>query len=376
MRVHTDVLARWSLRTTTWVAVCCATATLGAQSPTTEPDAQSCRGCGIAISRVLVLGDHSGGISPLSRVAVDRGGRFYVASGNVPGQILVFDPRGTLLRRIGGPQPGRSPLADVTAIAVGRGDTLYAVDRTRDRIVLFSPQGNAVRAISANGLTIYSLVPLESGQLVVQGARTSPQLVGFPLHLLDGSGRLVRSIDPPTAMYRVGQFPDFRPVAPAARAGGIWLAAPNRYEVTLWSTEGRQLRTISRAPPWFRAWNQLSRPFTSPAQTAITAIHQDADGLLWVVTRVPDPTWRVPAGHPDSREAEVSSASQSARYLDTVIEVIEPDSGRVVAAAHDSGLPFRFLGDHLAYRLIDGAQGSTRVEILRVRIINSGRRGR
>jgi hypothetical protein len=97
------------------------------------------------------------GFSRVSGIDVDDDGNVYVLEGLVP-EIRVFDPQGTLLRRIGRRGAGPGEFENPPRFGV-IGDTVWTVDNQAKRITLFDREGTVL----STGRQEDVLVPLPSG---------------------------------------------------------------------------------------------------------------------------------------------------------------------------------------------------------------------
>jgi hypothetical protein len=141
------------------------------------------------------------------------------------------------------------------------------------------------------------------------------------------SARVVRSFGPSWSL------PDFRTMAATMRApsaSGIWTASLEQYRIEHWSPQGQLQRVLERTPAWPpRATEGLGTPTIEPPNS-IQAITEDSAGRLWVFISVAAPTWR--EGWPANIRGEMSMSSIALeKMLRTLVEVIDPVAGRVVA---------------------------------------------
>jgi hypothetical protein len=118
---------------------------------------------------------------------------------------------------------------------------------------------------------------------------------GVALHFLsvdDDDMRITRSFGPESLPPRRYDFPRLWQVLTPS-AGGFWAASVSRYHLTRWTSDGRLLASLTRDPAWFENTGAtgIGTP-TQPPPPAITAVHEDDEGLLWVFVRVPGRTWR------------------------------------------------------------------------------------
>jgi hypothetical protein len=118
-----------------------------------------------------------------------------------------------------------------------------------------------------------------------------------------------------------------------SKAGRFWLARVNKYEIELWDTTGAILQRLVMRQSWFREWSSLPSlmPWREAWPAQIVGIQEAPDGLLWVATWLARRDWR-----PAPADSSVSE-SAATDYLDTVIDVIDPTAGRLVATTTLTG---------------------------------------
>ncbi len=116
--------------------------------------------------------------------------------------------------------------------------------------------------------------------------------------------------------------------------GRVWWAHPTEYvvEARLPGDSAGWIRLEGR-PGWFLPGPPgPGFPLDDPYPSVIGALRVH-DGLVWVGTMVADPNWA------EYGEPSLSEPLDMTRLLDTVIEVIDPGTGEMVArAVHDEVL--------------------------------------
>ncbi len=123
---------------------------------------------------------------------------------------------------------------------------------------------------------------------------------------------------------------------------GFWAASVyNRYELGLYDPSAEAVRVLRRSPTWFHPYEGFwSNSPDRPAPPVLLGAWQDADGLVWTLTRIPDPHWREavePYDSPEGRRTYLPTDQN--RAYDTMIEVIDPGSAEVVhRERHDAGI--------------------------------------
>lgn len=323
-----------------------------AQQQTVISGAPSCRRCEIRLTELLRLGDREGpGIieHELVSAARDSRGRYYL-HGPYATEIKVYGPDGAYLTTIGRVGSGPGEFRGISFIAIGAGDTIHVLDWSNMTWTVLSPEYGLVRSVRLEFNPDPNGVVLPSGDLVLVKGIASPERAGLPVHLVTRDGRNSRSFGSETRVHRPDiPYVDGRAIA-VGTDGNIWLGYRNQYRLELWSPDGRVLRTITRDVGWFPSWfRPMSREELCPRgegepRPLLSKIHQDENGLLWVATAVADRNWR---------EAVTGVADCHVRiedwqsYLDTMIEVLEPRSGEVLAALRWPYPIAEFLGDGL-----------------------------
>ncbi len=335
------------------------------------PDAPTCPRCRITLTKVATLGLADDPASPQGWVSLSRDsrGRFYVASAGGAEGVLVYDARGRFLRVLG--RRGRGPGEYLFAreVRVAPGDSIYVSDPAQRRLTVLGPDHRVARTVPAPA-EVAGVLPGRGGEVVVQALDRSPALVGYPLHRLASTGRVVASFGSRRPATRRDRPYDDPRAVNRARNQGVWSARLNRYRVELWDASGRPVLALERSPSWFVPWTRhpgVREDEVRPVPL-LQAVREDARGRLWVFVRVPDARWRAasaPAPAERRRERGVVPANQLRRYLDTVVEVLDPRTGRILASTRLEGVFAAFLvsGGNLAYTRRETAEGIEKVEV-------------
>lgn len=131
---------------------------------------------------------------------------------------------------------------------------------------------------------------------------------------------------------------------------------------------------VRRDPSWYQSDGVLGKFSRSrPAATRIRDIHEDEDGLLWVLVMVPDERWA---------ESLVSSpegdriVDRNASY-DTVVEVLDPGRGLLLASTRYDQYLTQFLEDgRVASYLEEGSDDApAQILIWRPMVVGDGKNG-
>jgi hypothetical protein len=295
------------------------------------PRQPGCRGCSIEFQRIATLGQADGpGIieGDNTSAVADGRGRYFLYYAYRP-WVKVYDAQGRFIKSLGREGEGPGEFRGVGIVRVSAGDTIHVFDGDNPTHSVFSPSLEFVRSNRLQIVPQVTGVALGGNRAVLAVPIHTPERVGLPLHLVD-RGRLVRSFGSESGAYRpdIPYFDD-RAIAPAS-GGNLWVAHRNRYQIELWSTDGRKLREYRRSVEWFppllRNWSISPN---TPPPTRLQQVWEDPEGRLWVKMGVADRNWRraVRRGGPHGYTIDNDDD-----YLDTVIEVIEPRRGRVLAS--------------------------------------------
>ena len=315
------------------VLLCVAIAGCRAQAPPPEASAPCPLGdCQIELEHITRITDADDpGILPthVFRPQETEAGTFVSASLDET-QIAEFGPDGRLTGVIGraGQGPGEFGIA-ITPIP-GPGDTLFVPDLAQARISMFGPD----RALAGTlPMPFFFFVPAfvmpDGSFLVAEQIRTS-ESIGYPMHVVDREGRVVRSFGTDEPQYR----PDLnhiltRNVAPG-RDGTVWAMAPARYILERWDpSTGEQLQSTRIRSDWFRESTEPYTDETVRPLPLVVGLWEDEHGLVWTIVRDADVDWAPP---PRANEHRPVDRQQYSRTYDWVIEVVDPGSGRVLAS--------------------------------------------
>lgn len=332
----------------------------------------ACTTCRIEMQRIATVGEREdpGGVGPSQVLARDSRGRFFHSHRGSPGQLLVFGPDGHFLRAIGRRGDGPGEFRAISRVIVGRGDTLFVFDGAARRLTVLSPALELVRTqrmpVSAGSA---STLIRPNGEIVVSADVRSPDRVGYPLHLVDGEGSIVRSFGAVRPVLRPGvAYSMYRALA-WDRSGDVWAAQKNRYLVELWDLSGQLHRVLERDARWFRPWE--TDPPISPDHAPdprLQAIEIDSAGRLWILAMVADPHYRDALIRRDGPRGPRYEFTEQDRVFDSIIEVIDPVSGRLLSSLRVPQVLHNFAGPGLVFGSREDADGMPFLDVWRVHL--------
>jgi hypothetical protein len=362
------ILSMWVLAL---VALCGPARDARAQQRMQVPDRPTCPTCMITLARVATLGAAPGEPALDSRgpIVRDSRGRLYVGSLIERGKIAVYDSTGHFLRTIGTVGNGPGEFLIVLDLAISSGDTLHVFG---DRHSVLSPAYEFVRSApyrgtyGGSGTVFYS-----SGAFVMGADRASRDGLVLPLHLLNAHGGIVRSFGAAGAgSPRSRGYNAERKIAPA---GGdrLWAGLATQYQLELWDSAGTLHRVLTRSPAWFQPWETRvpGREDQVRPMPMLRNVRQDAAGHLWTLISVADAHWTQGSAPQGRREPTgVLSGAEKSKYYDSIIEVLDPQAGRLIASTRFGELLTSVPNSDLVYTYREDAEGNVLVDLWRVQL--------
>jgi hypothetical protein len=282
-----------------------------------------------------------------------------IVTSETPGPPLLFGMDGRLIR----PLEGNARVPDIyrkaSAMARGRGDSIYIVDEMAKQLVVLGPYLNAVRTVPLSD-SVRGIVGLPRGDVLVVSPSTSGGIT-HPLLWLPAAGESLLpfdnfSVDSPS---EAAPLYSSRVVASARDGEHFWVAHPLRYAIEKRTLDGELVQLIERDVHWFPPSMTLAPENAESQPTArVTGIWEDGRGLLWVQTSTADGRWPSALGSLTGVDGVTRYFVESRDlYRDTRIEIIDPFSGSLVATEKfDTELPTFSPGPFLS-RVVVGPTG-------------------
>jgi hypothetical protein len=235
--------------------------------------------------------------------------------------VTVYDSNGKYVTALGRAGTGPGEIALLQTFLVTPQDSIILFDQTK--MSVYSPSYQFVRDVPTVTPSIVGRpwVLLQNGNVVFQSTFSTPDRVGYPLHVLSRNGNLLRSFG--------SEVPTARPDRPfelrrqIGWAGGnlVWSAHSSRYQLELWDIDGTLRKTLIREASWFQPWTSYDQAYSSPR---VLAVRQDSQGLLWTVLQIPDKNANL--------SQLVAGLASNNLLFHTLIEVIDPNSGTLIAS--------------------------------------------
>jgi hypothetical protein len=240
-------------------------------------------------------------------------------------QVLAYSATGALLRTIGRAGQGPGEFRDISALAVGRGDTLFVNEASTHRITAIAPDYSIGR-LTLTGMEVFSFLPAAGGHTIVHGMARDGAGTARPLHVLDPKGQMLASFGPATTKDSVGMPGQaFVISASTTAAGTFWVNTMGTVPVSasLWTESGAILTALTGTPKWV----------SSNANAGVYRIWDSGDGLLWLFGSIRDPNWRQSprAGTGFETHGFALRDDPGAKY-DGTIDIIDLRSGKYLVS--------------------------------------------
>jgi hypothetical protein len=334
------------------------------------PDAVTCGTCRVELQPIATLKDDPDRGVAFTDVAVitrSRNGNFFVTATADPYKVVEYEPSGARILRVHG-RSGRGP-GEVLAAGppVFLGDTLVVADPRQQRFLLQTRDGAAIHTVAIPG-RFAAYLGLPDGQFLVNAIMQHPSALGYPLHVVSRSGDLVRSFGADRASYRP-EVPALhtRKLA-AAPAGRFWSAGISTFEVDLYDAAGERHASFSRVGSLFQSWERTpGEPREVRPTVSLLGLWQQGNHL-WITYLTPDANWRA-TRPPSARRREPAlpppTPEEANRIWDTVVEVIDLDSRRVLTRARFDAVMRPTYEGGLLWRYEEDAEGLPTLRVLR-----------
>lgn len=306
---------------------------------------------------------------------LDSRGRVYVI-GNYSTYINVFNQDGSFLRQVGREGDGPGEYRGIGRIAITKGDSVVVFDQVLRRYTVLSPDYRYVRSERLPVGPEPQTVLMPDGFFIFNVPMYTPLQVGLPLHLVSPRGYLVRSFGSESGVYRPDvPYLDRRAIA-VHDTTTVWSAYRTQYVIDLYDIRtGSKIKEITRSTPWFPPNFKPLKGRVEPdkPEPFLAGIQEDHNGLLWVLLYVPDPNWQTAVRADREHEAHPSIIDNNA-YLDTVLEILEPVSGRILGSKTFDEVFTHIVQPGLLARVVERTDGSVKMETARVVLTNWHRR--
>lgn len=315
----------------------------------------------VAGSQRIVLGDRDGPgyVGPNFSVAEIPEGGFLVSVFERAGELLAFGADGQLQGVIGRVGEGPGEFHNLGQVRVDD-HYAYLIDQRQRRVTVLELDDLSFDRTFRLPAVPGDLAVLSTGRLVLAMDVATPEHAGHPYHLIDRDGSFLRSFGGAGGVYRSDRSHLLqRVVAPDRRPGLFWGATVHRYQLTLMDESGAVRRSLERREPWFEPHERgvIADP-SDPPRPRLHHIRMDSAGRLWVLIQIPAERWREGLVERTTPRGQTYwTIGDESRFLDTVVEVIDPAAGEVIARGRFDPLFRHFASDGTAVSYGEDAGG-------------------
>ena len=300
-----------------------------ARSEITEiSGAVGCAACEIIAEEAVVLsGPASAFVEWPQSAWTDSRGRILLAQPNKQVLPAVFAPDGEFLQHIGGEGEGPGEFRYAAHLAAGAHDSVWIADWGTGRLSIFGPDFRFARSFPVPS-SLGSLALLPEGDLITVAPSFDGGKEVVPIQRWDREGDRFAGYGPPV---KQSSGYEHQYLVAAARNGGFWA-------IRLW---GRLLLLrvdstgeetwYERRPEWFQG---IPAGATSADQgvSRAWAIWEDAAGLVWIVFKVAAESSDIVMDTVRPEGVPVAVPRDPDAAYDTMVEVLDPRRGELVAA--------------------------------------------
>jgi hypothetical protein len=351
----------------------CVGSTALAQKRTVISSKPSCPNCRIELVKLFSVGGADDTVAydqfmQPTAVANKKGQVFITPT--VSGSVLVFTEKGQVIKRFGRKGKGPGEFEGLMHIEIGPGDSVHVFDYGGARGSVYSPDLKFIRATQVFGGQRFHHVILPNGDYFMY-ATPSPQSDSL-MTLHSSTGKLIRRYPP---VWRRLADPyasiQFDRVLTSAGGRSVWVAHTDRYEIEKWDGDGTVDQILDRQTDW---WTKPSSsypyfPRERKPEPILKALYRAPDGLLWTVIGVSKPDWKQ-LDRPSATRGErpVMAPSEHMKFFDTIIEVIDPQTGALITSRRFPFVLQSIRTGNIAIGLREDSEGSLARDIYRVEL--------
>lgn len=283
--------------------------------------------CAVQLREVLRLGTPGapGTIGSRPEITRTAAGHYVVASVENRGQLLLFDSDGAFVDALGRNGDGPGEYRVPGRVRPGSDGSLRILDLVNRRITHVSADGGLLETTDVRSLHGLDFVTLGAGERhAVSGFGQIEDALSTTAHVIDNDGVRRTSLGAvPVASWVVNFFR--APIAVDGQ-GRVWTTRAGGYGFEAWDPEGgsEPVTRLVGDPQWFDPGPpQPGAPVSAPAPSIVIGLRVDR-GLLWAGTWIADE-------NRDANAAAAPSPLDLDRLLDTIVDVIDPASGALIA---------------------------------------------
>lgn len=323
---------------------------------------EACAGCSIQLTLAATLAPapSGGGFSVFSDIYRLHDGRYLVANEVPAGELELYSAEGEFIRLVGSSGQGPGEFGFIREIFRMAGDSIGVTDLTNLRLTVLDENLKVARTAP---LPVRHREAVAVGpHVVVNGKVRTPEHAGYPFHVADGS-EIARSFGADTAVFR-GDLLGINNRPMTGSPTGMWAAFMGQYVLDHFDPLGVRTKRLVRDVDWFEPWGTISLPTPdTPPSPQVVRLSADPEGRLWTVLHMASPEW---ARHLTERVVDgrtTYSFEALDGIYDSVIEVIDPEEGTILATARMDEILFAFADSHHVASVREGPDLLPRIDV-------------
>jgi hypothetical protein len=280
--------------------------------------------------------------------------------------VQVYTGDGRFVREIGRTGQGPGEYQDARVL-LGSDQRIHVLDPRSARHTTLSPDGTFIESVPLPSPfpAIGAATLLVNGHLVTNMFYRDRAGGRFALQEVDAAGKQVKLLD--EGSYTDHNDPGVARLLFARPNGDLWSIHTHSYAIDRFAADLTTRKSLVRVADWFKPVTseaQLSGgEFDQPPSTIVHGLWEDAGGLLWTMTPVAAKDWKAGPTFAEWRAAGMPSLGPPGEKLDTMIEVLDPAAGRLVAFLRVDQYVVRSLGDGYVASYREDADGTPLVDI-------------
>jgi len=323
------------------------------------PDQPQCDLCELTLSPVLTLGNANSDIPYDVPVAASvTNNRLFLTMRADPAQVFVFDLEGNYIAKFGrnGAGPGEYRIIEHI---ISDNNLLYILDRPLQRATVLDANFE-VRQVFRLPVRPLRALLFSSDQLILNAIVPTADLVGMPLHTVDTTGAIAASFGETETPFSLrSPLSAVRNLAKLPSDSVFWSAHRDRFQIDAFTASGKLVRSVVRVAPWLPIYEAAAEPPIA----SVADITFDEAGLLWVLITARQENWRSAL---DAAQANRDPAGVNSKVWDSIIEVIDLNSGAVLARKRYDEHLIRFAGPRFLTSYKQHEDGTPQITVWRV----------
>ncbi|MEP6591319.1 MAG: hypothetical protein ABJC19_09055 [Gemmatimonadota bacterium] len=346
-----------------------------------------CGGCKITLDSIAIIkANDSVDILPNSRVAYLKDAHlFAVGPIGDQGRVALYRENGEFVRLMLRKGDGPSEVRSVNTLVPLSGDSLLVVSDAMKAVRISTSSTSGIDATLPT-VTLNAMLYVGNGRVAMNAlSATMPNIV-----LLDTAMNSVASFGVNLASIRMDSVaPDLDRLQlrlALSPDGTLWTST-QRYELQLrqWSLDGRLLWASERVGAWFPPYTLKDRPIgLLPSQArllpTVSGLFVDSLRQLWLVGMVADSNWsQGDSVVPGKMMLTMTPGGRLVvpyrdwdKYLDGIVEVIDPKSHTIVARHRFPFALTQVFGSGVVGRSVTQPSGEIEFHVYRLRLISPG----